>query len=92
MTRTFALVAAPIFLVVGLSACGSSDKKSPSTTVVESTINGQQAPGPGGNNQSGNANPNPSAVPTAGTAATKGSSPDTQVKIGDVSPGQGSTP
>ncbi len=92
MRRTFALVAAPICLVVGLSACGSSNKKSPSTTVVESTINGQQAPGPGGNNQSGNANPNPSAVPAVGTSATGDKTPDTQVKIGDVSPGQGSTP
>jgi hypothetical protein len=94
MRRTFALALAPVCLVVALSACGS-DKKSPTTTVTASTVDGQQAPGAGGNNNKGNDNPIPSNA-GADDAPTQtspgGSTPDTQEKIDDGSPGQGGTP
>jgi hypothetical protein len=90
MKRTLTAVVAAACVTLTLSACGS-DKGSPSQGTTPGTvISGQQAPGPGGNNDSGNS-PGDTAVPA--TTRSTGATPDTQEKIGDQSPGMGaSTP
>ncbi|MCU1503935.1 MAG: hypothetical protein JWM12_3289 [Ilumatobacteraceae bacterium] len=87
MKRTMAMFV-PVLTVLAVSACGS-DKQSPNVgTSPGTTIGGQQAPGPGGNNNSGNS-PGGSDSAVVTTPAT-GSTADTQVKVGDQSPGMGS--
>jgi hypothetical protein len=88
MKRRLTIAATTICLLVGLASCGS-DQNQPSTTtpVVGASVNGQQSPNAAGNNAGNDQNPKPSdAAPASTDGAGKGSTFDTQEKIGDNSP------
>jgi len=91
MGRRMTMAAVPIVAALTLMACGSDDDMTPSTVpAATTTIGGQQAPNAGGNNNSGGQNPQTNSVPASASGAPTGSTPDTQEKIGDQSPGMGS--